>query len=134
MSADQIPTFSNATIPVTALNKAPSDLRRSRGPFTIETHERLSGSIYILEHGEAVARLLDQEIAELFAAAPEMAQALSRIAEGQVFKPTEIYSMTDVVIAYQQIARGALPKANAAAGYVARISEMPNDKTENVHV
>ena len=54
------------------------------------------------------------ENAMLIAAAPDLLEALKRIADGQVMGDSK-YNHADVICAYQRIASGAIAKATGAA-------------------
>ena len=53
----------------------------------------------------------DKANAKLIAAAPDMAEALREIASGNAMDASKPYTMADVIVKYQDMARAALAKA-----------------------
>lgn len=68
----------------------------------------------IIGGGKKVAVVERYEDAAVMALAPDLLDALTRIAEGRVMKPQVEWSPMHTVIAYQELARALIEKIEAA--------------------
>ncbi len=82
--------------------------KHKKGPWRIGAVE--SGRVAIdSADGQEVTGFIDPEDAPLILSAPDLLEALQRIADGQ--EMSGVFTFADVVLRYQEIARAAIAKA-----------------------